>query len=145
PYRVGRPPPAAQPRTYPLYGHRGRPPAQPRPEEDACGHRSSLAHREAMDVVLLHGERPIVRADDHARITLGADAAVLDPDGAIAQAAHLGRRVRHEQERALAAETVDPVEALALEGGVAHRQRLVDDQDLGLDMGADGEGEPGAH
>ena len=34
---------------------------------------------------------------------------------------------------------------LALEGGVADREHLVDEQDLGLEVGGDGEGEPHLH
>src|SRR5882724_1478107 len=71
---------------------------------------------EAVHIVLLHQQRAMIGADYLARITLLADAAVLDPDGASAQPAHLGHRMRDEQQRAPFAEIVDPVEALALEG-----------------------------
>ena len=39
----------------------------------------------------------------------------------------------------------DPLEALLLEVGVAHGQHLVDQQDVGLEEGGDGEAEPHLH
>ncbi len=39
-------------------------------------------------------------------------------------------------------EPVELVEALLLEGGVADREHLVDQQDLGVDLDRDREGEP---
>src|SRR5262249_35458903 len=39
----------------------------------------------------------------------------------------------------------DPFQALLLERRVAHRQDLVDEQDLGVEVGGDGEGQPNIH
>ena len=52
----------------------------------------------------------------------------------------------HEQHRStLLAKLAYPPEAAALELGVAHREHLVHDQDVGLDMSCDGEGKPQVH
>lgn len=52
--------------------------------------------------------------------------------------------MRTEDERpAAGGELEQPVDALLLEVAVAYRERLVDDQDVGLDLG--GDGEPQAH
>ena len=61
------------------------------------------------------------------------------------QRVHRGRVVRDEEEGALLLERADEAHALLLEGGVADRQDLVDDQDVGVDMGADREGEARIH
>src|SRR5258708_429601 len=61
-----------------------------------------------------------------------------------------GRDVVHgvraeEQRAALLDEAQQAVHALLLEIAVAHRQRLVDDQHVGLDLGGDREAEPHGH
>jgi len=74
-----------------------------------------------------------------------SDTAAVDPDREAAQPLELGRRMADEQQCAGLAEIVDPIDAFLLESGVAHRQGFIDDQDLGIHMSADGEGQPGAH
>src|SRR5215211_5125900 len=104
-----------------------------------------LYRREPLHVVLLDEGRAPVDAGDVGDAAGFADAAVVDPHRALAQPRQLTGRVADEEQRAGAAEIVDPVDALLLEGEVAHRQGLVDDQDLGIDVGANGEGQPHAH
>ena len=54
--------------------------------------------------------------------------------------------VRAEEQRAAAGgEFEEPVDALLLEVAVAHRERLVDDQDVGLDLRGDREAEAHRH
>ena len=54
--------------------------------------------------------------------------------------------MRHVEDGAvLGLHAIELVEALLLEGGVAHRKDLVDDQHLGLDLDRDREPEPYAH
>src|SRR5918993_2947111 len=101
--------------------------------------------REPLHVVLLDKGRAPVGAGDVGDAAGFADATVVDPHRALAQPRQLAGRVADEEQRAGAAEIVDPVDALLLEGEVAHRQRFVDDEDLGVDVRADGEGEPHAH
>ena len=74
-------------------------------------------------------------------------------DVARARAASRGRRsadrrhvVRDEQDRAaLVAQAVELVEALLLEGGVADREHLVDQQHVGVDLDHHREREPHVH
>jgi hypothetical protein len=54
--------------------------------------------------------------------------------------------VRDEDDRPpLLAHPVEHVEALLLEGGVADREHLVDQQDVGVDLDRDREGQPYVH
>ena len=54
--------------------------------------------------------------------------------------------VRDVDERgALADDLFDSTDALLLEVGIAHRQHLVDQQDVGLQEGGDGEAQPHLH
>ena len=72
--------------------------------------------------------------------------AVVEHDRAIADLAHEVGRVGDEHDRAsFALELADPFEALALEGLVADREHLVDEQQLGLDVHRDRESEPHVH
>ena len=50
-----------------------------------------------------------------------------------------------QQSRSLFAELSDPVEALVLEIGIAHGQRLIDDQHVGPHRGGDAEGDAHLH
>ena len=71
---------------------------------------------------------------------------VVEQDRAPAQQRDRGEVVGHEQDRAPGAlELLDAPVAAALEGGVAHRQHLVDRDHLGLEMRGDGEPEAGEH
>ena len=58
----------------------------------------------------------------------------------------LAHVVGHVEDRAvLGLHALELVEALLLEGGVAYRQHLVDEQHLGVDLDRDREPEPHAH
>src|SRR6476661_3686356 len=101
---------------HPLHRRARGPPADTDPDQEVGRHRPSpRGCRKAIDVVLLHQQRAMIIANDFARISLLADTAVLDPDGARAETPDLGHRMRDEEQRAGLAEAVDPVEALALE------------------------------
>ena len=74
------------------------------------------------------------------------DLALLDQHRAVAEAVDRGHVVGHEHDRlALLAEVEEHVEALLLEGGVAHGQDLVDQQHVGVHLDHHGEGEPHVH
>ena len=53
--------------------------------------------------------------------------------------------VRHEDDDAALAEGAHEAHRLLLEGHVADAQNLVDDEDVGIDMGADGKRQPRIH
>ena len=64
----------------------------------------------------------------------------------MAEAVERAHVVGYEHDRASAvAHLVEDVKALLLEGGVADGQDLVDEQNLGVDLDRDGEGEPDVH
>ena len=72
--------------------------------------------------------------------------AVVEHDGAVADLADEIRCVGDEEDRAaLALEPLDALDALALEGFVAHRQHLVDQQDVGVDVDRHREAEANVH
>ena len=72
--------------------------------------------------------------------------AVVQPGGGVAQALHQRHAVGDEHDRhPAAAQLVQVVEAAALELLVAHRDDLVDDQDLRVEVDRDGEAEPDIH
>ena len=71
---------------------------------------------------------------------------MLQEQGLIAERVHGVDVVTDEQNGlAPAPELLDAVEGLQREPGIADRQRLVDDQDVGVDRGGHGEGQPGLH
>ena len=64
----------------------------------------------------------------------------------MAEALQRAHVVRDEDDRAAAvAQIVEDVEALLLEGGVADRQHLVDEQDVGIDLDRHRERQPDVH
>src|SRR4051794_37456513 len=64
----------------------------------------------------------------------------------ITELTNLLRGVAHEDDRpAFVPELPDAIEALALEGLIAHRQDLVDDQHIGIDVDGHGETQAGDH
>ena len=72
--------------------------------------------------------------------------AALDEHRAGAEAPDGAHVVRHEQDRlALVLHAVEHVEALLLEGRVAHREHLVDQEDVGVHLDHHREGEPHVH
>ena len=86
------------------------------------------------------------RTHRFARRAVEHDLAVIEHDGPIADLPHEVGRVGDEHDRAaLALELAHPLEALALEGLVADREHLVDQQQFGLDVDRDREPEPHVH
>ena len=74
------------------------------------------------------------------------DAPGLEQHGAVAEPAHRRHVVGHEQHGgARLADALELVEALLLEGRVADREHLVDQQDLGVDLDHHREREPHEH
>src|SRR6185295_2653670 len=72
--------------------------------------------------------------------------AVLKPERPLAEGGDVVHGVRAEQQRpARRDEAFEPVHALLLEIAVAHRERLVDDQDVGLDLRRDREAQAHRH
>src|SRR5207248_1670680 len=71
---------------------------------------------------------------------------LLQDKGAAAQGRHRAHVVADEQDRrATLAERLHAVEALLLERGIADGENLVDDEDLGIEMGGDSEGQADVH
>ena len=84
--------------------------------------------------------------DDLGRIALHDDAALLDEDGPVAVLRHPGHVVGHEHDRLGRLDDLDDAGLrLGPERGVAGRQDLVEQQDVRVDRGRDGEPEPGTH
>ena len=72
--------------------------------------------------------------------------AVVQHRGSVADLGHGVERVRHEDDRpTLALELAHAVQALGLEGLVAHREHLVDQEHVGLHVHRDREPEPDEH
>ena len=72
--------------------------------------------------------------------------AALDQHRAVAEALDGRHVVGHEDDRlARGLELLELLEALVLERGVADREHLVDEQDVGVDLDRDREAEPHAH
>ena len=89
---------------------------------------------------------PVIQLGYRSRVPVAHQASLVDPDRAAAILAHRGESVRDE-EHGLShlAEIFDSGVALHLKPFVADRQRLVHEQDLGLDVGRDRKGEPRRH
>ena len=88
-------------------------------------------------------------AEDPHRLTRAAlvdDVAMAQHHGPVADGAHLVRRVGDQKDgAALPLEFLHPLDALALEPLVAHRQHFVDDQDVGVHVDRHREPEPDVH
>ena len=84
---------------------------------------------------------------DHLRARAVADdAALVDPEHAVAELRDGLDLVRHEDDRAARrVDVLHPPEAARLELGVAHAQNLVHEHDLGLEVRRDREGKPDVH
>ena len=95
------------------------------------------------------GERELlaIRLADVLHGAVHAHVALLDPDGALADALDLVHGMAHQQHGNVAGvdEVLDALLALALEEHVAHRERFVDDEDVGLGDGRDGERDARGH
>ena len=89
---------------------------------------------------------PVIQVGDRSRVTVADQAALVDPDGAAAVFPDGRQRVRH-QENGLSRppELLHPRVALQLKPLVAHGERLVHEQDVGLRVGRDREGETRRH
>ena len=75
-----------------------------------------------------------------------AIAALIEPQRPLAEPADRTQVVRHEDDRpAGALQVLHPADAAALELRVADGERLVDDEDVGLEVGRDGERQPQPH
>lgn len=92
-------------------------------------------------------ERPVVVQLGHRRrVAVAHQAPLVDPDRAVAALAHLRQRVGDEEHRLpRLPELLDPHVALPLEPLVAHGERLVHQEDVGLDVGRGREREPRRH
>ncbi len=99
---------------------------------------------------LANGHRVVSRievaGDDRAGGSIGSYPTLLEQDGPIAEAGHRRHVVGDEEDgSALSSDPLHGVEAFALEIRIADGENLVDDQDLRLEVGGDGEGEPHLH
>ena len=83
---------------------------------------------------------------DLLRIAVEVDDAVLDQDRAVAERLQALHGVRDEEDRpALIAEPLEGVDALLAEPGVAHRQHLVDQHQVGVRLDHHRERQPHVH
>ena len=99
-----------------------------------------LRHRQGVGAA----DHPLVSADDVMCRSHRRHASAVDQDGAIRQLLDRAQIVRHQDHRRpTLLELLDPPHASCLELGVAHRQHLVDEKDVGLEMC--GDREPQAH
>src|SRR6185295_17883865 len=113
--------------------------AEPR-GPDRC--RSQLRHAASR----FRDQEVLVVADDAPHRSERLLPAVLKPERPLAEGGDVVHGVRAEQQRpARRDEAFEPVHALFLEIAVAHRERLVDDQDVGLDLRRDREAQAHRH
>ena len=104
------------------------------------GGRASAASGLASEVDLQ------VAVGDLVRLAEVDGVAPLEQQRAVAEAVQRAHVVGDEHDRApFVAHLVEDVEALLLEGGVADREHLVDEQDVGVDLDRDREGEAHVH
>src|SRR5438309_2299811 len=88
----------------------------------------------------------VVLRDDVAHRAGRAHAAAVEPDRALAEAAHRAEVVRDEDDRLpLGAELGDLREALVLEVLVPHREDLVDEEGVGVEVDRDREAQAHVH
>ena len=88
----------------------------------------------------------MIRARDAVRVAELHDAAALEQHRSVAEPLDGAHVVRDEDDRlAGLLQALEPVEALLLEGGVADREHLVDQQDVGVDLNGDREREAHGH
>src|SRR4029077_13613376 len=81
------------------------------------------------------GERSHVAQNDLLGRTVHLDASRVQPDATRAEVFHRRKIMRYEKYGSPAAsEPVHSLDAFFLEAGVAHRQHLVDHQDVGVEM-----------
>ena len=80
------------------------------------------------------------------RGSVEGDATLIEPQRAVTQAADRTQFVRHEDDRAAGAlQVLHPADAAALELRVADGERLVDDEDIGLEVRRNGERQAQPH
>ncbi len=84
--------------------------------------------------------------DDFLAPPVANDAPVFEKQRAVTELSDCLHVVRHEEHRPSGvSEILHPPQAARLELSVANGKNLVDEQDLGLEVGRDGEGEPNVH
>src|SRR5215203_2742238 len=90
--------------------------------------------------------RALVALEQLLRAPVSVDAALLDPNNPFAEAADSAEVVAYEEHRpALVRKVGHPADAASLEFCVADGEDLVDDHDVGLEVGSDREGEAQVH
>jgi len=89
--------------------------------------------------------RDLIIRDDLLRRSDGFHGAVLDPDEAVAKRLERREIMRDDQDGAVFGEILDKGIAFRAEFGIADGQGFVDDQNIGVGMGADGKGEACRH
>ena len=97
-------------------------------------------------VTLTPRHRGFVRGHDFVGGAVLADAAIVDPDDAVAQAADLIELMGDEDDGAAGAGDVAHfAKTLFLEIDIAHGQDLIHQKNFRLEMGGDGKGQPHVH
>ena len=118
-----------------------------RDDDAQSGGRLILASPgEVEDGLALAGGLPDVVIDDLIHGPDGTQPALIQQDRSAAQVANGREIVADEQNRsALVGDVLHPTETATLKRQVPHRQDLVDEQDLGLEVRSDGEGKAKVH
>src|SRR5579875_710722 len=94
----------------------------------------------------VHHDRGGVGLHHLARAPVSHLLAVLEPDGVVAHVYHRAQRVRDDDDGlAVVLQVLEALQALALEGLVANRQHLVNEQDVGLHVDRYREAEAHVH
>ena len=70
---------------------------------------------------------------------------MIEPEGGIAQVDDRSGIVGNETERAATTEIAHETHAFLRKGRIPHSERLVDDENIGVDMGDEGKGQAGVH
>src|SRR5262245_22715266 len=113
---------------------------------DLAAAQPAFAHGQVGSLDVVSRERAHVGLDDVLGAAVHLDLAPVDPDAPGAEILHGGQVVRYEEHRAPAlAQALHGLDALLLEARVAHRQHLVDDEHVGLQVSGHGESQPQAH
>ena len=84
----------------------------------------------------------LIKPENLRRIAVCTNSASVNPDDPVTQRLNLIQVVRDQKQGAGASERPHEGQAFLSEGGVADRQRLVDQQNVRVDMGADCKRQP---
>ena len=91
----------------------------------------------SIGVVFLGEERIMVAVCHDVRLAYFPNVSTINPNGAVAQLLHMAKAMRDEQNCPAFPKTLDEIKTFGLECFIAYGQRLVDYQNVRIDMSAD--------